>query len=205
MIRAILLGIGCVAGLALGAGDPRAAACRAKIEAIEAGQVKAGAVYSFAPAEINAYAREELPTVVPVGLRNPSLELGSGRAIGFALMDFLKMQQAKGVKMNWLMEKLLEGERPVRVTIESQSGNGRAIVYLRELEISDVSASGSVLDFLIRNFFRPLYPNAHINEWFEMGYNVDRVDVQPSGVKVYIKAKLAPLPVAAPAVKAPVR
>ena len=172
----------------LTAADPRAAACRKKIDDIEAGRAKPGAVYTFTPAEINAYAREEIPTVVPKGLRNPTLELSANTAIGGALMDFLQMQHAKGVQVNWLMEKLLDGERPVRVVIEAQTQNGRAIIYLRRLEISGVAASGSVLDFLIRNFFRPLYPRAHINEWFEMGNNIDHVDVRADAVRVYIKS-----------------
>lgn len=156
---------------------------------------KASAIYQFSVAEINAYAREELPQVVPKGLRNPSLELATNTAIGAALLDFLQMQHAQGVKMNWLMEKLLDGERPVRVVIESQTKDGRAIIYLRRLEISGVAASGTVLDFLIRNFFRPLYPKAHIGEWFDMGNNIDHVEVRPDAVRVYIKSRLERSPV----------
>ena len=176
------------AAIAAAAGDPRAAACRKKIEEIEGGRAKPGAVYVFTKAEINAYAREEVPTVVPKGLRNPALELGTNTATGTALMDFLQMQHAQGVKMNWVMEKLIDGERPVKVVIESETKAGKAIIYLRRLEISGIAASGTVLDFMIRNFFRPLYPNAHINEWFEMGNNVDHVDVRPDAVRVYIKS-----------------
>src|SRR5882724_2333083 len=117
----VLVGIGCWT-LAVGAtGDPQAASCRKKIDEIEEGRAKANAVYQFSRAEINAYAREELPQVVPQGLRNPTLDLAPNTAIGAALMDFLQMQHAKGVKMNWLMEKLIEGERPVRAVIESQT------------------------------------------------------------------------------------
>jgi len=191
MIRAAVLGCLALTLNAAPTGDPQAARCRAKIDDIEAGRVKPNAVYTFSSAEINAYAREELPQVVPQGLRNPTLELQPNTAIGQALMDFLQMQHAKGVKTNWLVEKLIEGERPVRVTIEAQSKDGRAIIYLRRLEISGIAANGTVLDFLIRNFFRPLYPNAHINEWFEMGNNIDHVDIKPDAVRVYIKSKLA--------------
>jgi hypothetical protein len=169
--------------------DPQAASCRRKIDEIELLRAKPGAVYTFTPGEINAYAREELPGVIPQGLRSSKLDLTGGGAIGFALMDFLKMQHAKGVQMGWMMEKLLDGERPVRIVIESQSSGGRAIVYLRRLEISGVSASGTVLDFMVHNFFRPLYPNAHINEWFKIGYNIDHVDVRADRVSVFIAGK----------------
>ena len=169
--------------------DPMAAGCKRKFDEIEMLRARPGSIYTFTTAEINAYAREELPLIVPEGLRSPKLDLTSGGGVGFALMNFLSMQHAKGAQMSWMMEKLLEGERPVRAVIESQSSKGKAIVYLRRLEISGVGASGSVLDFLIRNFFRPLYPKAHINEWFTMGYNIDRVEVRPDRVLVYIAAK----------------
>lgn len=193
MLRTAILG--CLASIAaLAAGDPLAARCRSKIDEIESGRARANAVYIFSAAEINAYAREELPTVVPDGLRSPSIELRPGTVIGSALLDFLQMQHAKGIKANWLIEKLIEGERPTKVVIETQSKDGRAVVYLRRLEISGIAANSTVLDFLIRNFFRPLYPNAHINEWFEMGYNIDHVDVGTGKVVVFIKSKLSPLP-----------
>ena len=174
---ATILGFGFLTAGAFAAGDPLAASCRAKIDQVESGRARASAVYELSAAEINAYAREELPDVVPHGLRSPGVELVPKGAIGFALLDFLQMQHAKGVKINWLVEKFIEGERPVRVTIESETKDGRAIIYLRRFEISGIAANSTVLDFLIRNFFRPLYPNAHINEWFEMGYNIDHVDV----------------------------
>ena len=192
MLRAAILTVCTALALSAAGGDPRAANCRRKIDEIESGRVKPNSVYVFTAAEINAYAREEIPTVVPKGLRDPSLELATNSVIGAALMDFLQMQHAQGIKMNWLMEKLLDGERPVRAVIESQTKDGRAIIYLRRLEISGVAASGTVLDFMIRNFFRPLYPNAHINEWFEMGNNIDHVDVTPSAVRVVIRSRLRP-------------
>jgi hypothetical protein len=193
MMRAIVLGwLSLTLGFA--AGDPLAASCREKIDEIESGHAKANAIYELSAAEINAYTREELPQTVPQGLRSPSVELGPNTAIGSALIDFLQMQQAKGVKMNWLIERFIEGERPVRVTIESETKDGRAIIRLRRFEISGIAANSIVLDFLIRNFFRPLYPDAHINEWFDMGYNIDHVDVTSASVRVYIKSKLAKLP-----------
>jgi hypothetical protein len=198
MMRAAMLGsLSLTLGFA--AGDPQAASCRAKIDQIESGRARANAVYEFSAAEINAYAREELPQIVPHGLRSPTLELAPNTAIGSALIDFLQMEHGKGAKMNWLIEKFIEGERPVRVTIESQSKDGRAIIYIKRFEISGIAANAIVLDFLVRNFFRPLYPEAHINEWFNMGYNIDHVDVTAESVRVYIKSKLSKLPPKPPA------
>lgn len=171
------------------AADPLAASAQRKIDEIKNDKAKPGAVYLFTPTEINAWARQELPGQVPQGMRDPAVQLGLNQATGFAYVDFLKMQHAKGAKLNWLMEKLIEGERPMRISVEMKTANGIATVYLRRVEISGVSAGGTVLDFLIRTFFRPLYPDAHIDEPFEMGHSVERIDVRPDGARVYIRRK----------------
>ena len=49
------------------------------------------------------------------------------------------------------------------------------------------AASGTVLDFLIKTFFMPLYPTAKIGEKFEIGYGIDRIDIRPTGVRVTMK------------------
>lgn len=171
--------------------DPLAASAQRKIDEIRNDKAKSGSVYIFTPAEINAWARKELPTQIPQGMRDPAVQLGLNQATGFAYVDFLKMQHAKGARMNWLIEKLIEGERPMRVSVEMKTANGIATVYLRRVEISGVSAGGTVLDFLIRTFFRPLYPDAHIDEPFEMSHSVERIEVRPDGARVYIQRKPA--------------
>jgi hypothetical protein len=60
-------------------------------------------------------------------------------------------------------------------------------VDLTRVEVSGVAATGSVLDFLVKTFFMPLYPTAHIGEKFEIGYNIDRMDIRPTGVRVAMK------------------
>jgi hypothetical protein len=168
------------------AADPDALRCQQKIDEIESYRAKPGAVYVFTSRELNAYASAEVPNVVPQGVRDPRLELGTNSGMGFAYVDFLKMQHAQGTKPNWLVAKLIEGERPLRVFLDVQSGGGRATVRLQRVEISGVAASGTVLTFLIDTFFRPLYPNAKINQPFEIGYNVDRVEVRPEAARVFI-------------------
>lgn len=177
------------------AADPGYTSANRKFEEIRLGKVKPGAVYSFTAAEINAYARAELPKAVPDGMREPKVELGTDVVTGSALADFNKMQHAaKGSKPNFLIQKLIEGERPVSAMVEVQSSGGRATAFLRRLEVSGVRASGSVLEFLVSTFFRPLYPEAHINESWEVGYNVDRIVVRPDAVRVYIANVLKPVP-----------
>lgn len=181
-----------LAHLAQAGTDADAVSCQRKIDEIKADRAKPASVYLFTPREINAWARKEIQKEIPQGVREPSVQFGLNQGTGFAYVDFLKMQHAKGVQVGWLMEKLISGERPIRISVELKSNKGFATAYLRRVEISGVSASGSLLDYLIRTYFRPLYPEAHIDESFEMGHNVDRVEVRPDGARVFIKGVQVP-------------
>ena len=165
--------------------DP-AAQVRARIEIIQSGKARRGAVYTFTSGELNAYARRELPLAVPRGVRQPRLELGTDSATGYALIDFLKLQSDAG-GTPWLIAKLIEGERPVKVSARIRSAGGRATVSLERVEISGLAVSGATLDFLIRNFFLPLYPNAKINQPFGLGDRVERIEVNPASARVVME------------------
>ena len=114
------------------------------------------------------------------------MQLGEGVASGRALVDFLQMRQAQGQNPGWLMSRMLEGERPLLISVRLRSSGGRCTVDLTKVEISGVAAQGSVLDFLIRTFFLPLYPRAKIGQPFELGYNIERLEIHPVGVVVRI-------------------
>ena len=157
-----------------------------KIALIENDEVRPGTIVHLSVSELNAWITEEVPAAVPRGVRNPKLELGYGTATGSALVDFLKLREAKSASTSWLMARLLEGERPVRVTARILSGSGRATVELDRVEISGLTISGSALDFLIENFLLSYYPEAKIGTPFELGHRIDRLIIQPSGVGVAI-------------------
>lgn len=163
-----------------------AAAVRAKLGAIQTGRARAGSVFSFSPAELNAYVRGELPGVAPTGVRQTNLVLGSGTATGSAMIDFLKLRHAQGEKTPWLLAKIIEGEKLVKVNTRIQSEHGKATVFLERVEISGLAVSGSTLDFLIQTFFLPLYPDAKINRPFPLQDRVDRIEVAPNGARVVI-------------------
>ena len=158
-----------------------------KLDEIEARKVPRGSVVRFTSEEINAWARVKVPQVVPEGMRDERVQLGEGTATGYAIVDFLKMRQAKGKETNWLMARLLEGERPLSVMVRLDSAGGRCIVHLVQVQISDAVANGTVLDFLIKTFFLPLYPDAKIDEPFDLDYDIDSIQIHPSVVTVAIK------------------
>lgn len=142
---------------------------------------------TFSPAEINAWARLKVPEIVPEGIRDERVELGYGTATGFATVDLLKMRHAQGASTNWLISRLIEGERPLVVAVRLESGGGRCVVYLTRVEIGKAVANKTVIEILVKTFFAPLYPAAKINEPFDLSYNIDRIDVRPDGVRVTIK------------------
>jgi len=169
------------------AADPAAANVTRKLDIIQSGKAKPGSVFVFTSAELNAWVRVKAPMVVPEGLREPRLEMGTGTATGYALVDFLKMRHAAGVETNWLISKLIQGEKRLTASASIQSANGRATVHLLRVEIGGLAVSGATLDFLIDTFFRPLFPDAKIDEPFELSDRVDRIEVTPAEARVYIK------------------
>ena len=170
-----------------GAADPAAVAVSKKLDLIESGKAKPGSVFRFTPAELNAWVRMKAPMIVPDGFRQPHLMLGNGEASASALIDFLKVRDASGIATNWLVAKLIQGEKLVKARATIRSAHGRATVHLLRVEIGGLAVTGAPLDFLVQNFFLPFYPDAKIDESFELAGHVDRIEVTPVGAFVYIK------------------
>jgi hypothetical protein len=173
--------------IALWAADPLPANVSRKLDLIESGKAKPGAVFHFAAAELNAWVRAKAPGIVPDGFRDPRLQLGNGTAVASARIDFLKIRRAAGIETNFLIAKLIEGEKLVTVRAAIQSANGRATVRLLRVEIGGLVVTGAPLDFLVKNFLLPFYPDAKIDEPFELAANVDRIAVTPVEALVYIR------------------
>lgn len=157
-----------------------------KLDSIESGRLPAGTRVTLTPAELAAYARHEVEAAAPGAVRETRLTLGSNAATGQALVDFLKLRRSQGPAPGWLLSKLLEGEREVEVSARFQSSNGTARVSIERVTISGMTIEGNVLQFLIERYVRPLYPEARIDEPFELGNRVERFVVQPGGVQVHI-------------------
>ena len=154
-----------------------------KYDLVESDRLRAGSRVEMSVAELNAYAAHELPA----GVRNPKLELiAPGVATGSALVDFGKVQRAQGGQPGWLLSKLLDGERPVTVTVGIRSSGGQASVDVRRAGISGLEIEGPTLDFLIRNVLLPMYPNAVVGQPFQLGHRIEKLDVQTRGVTVII-------------------
>lgn len=169
---------------ALFAADSLAANAQKKLDLIGDGKAKPGSTIVLTPQEVNAWIHEKRVKSFPDGMRDERIDLGAGTVDGFAVADLSKLSKAK---LNGLVAMLVEGERPLKISIRVESSNGRCTVFLTRVELSGVPIEGSILDFLIKNFLAPRYPDAKINQPFDLEDNMDRIEVQPSGVRITMK------------------
>ncbi|MGD0497382.1 MAG: hypothetical protein ABSC23_02995 [Bryobacteraceae bacterium] len=170
-------------GLALAAAANDYLSAKEKIDRIESDRLKPGSRVELTPGELNAYAGHEQPA----GVRNAKLEVpAAGVATGSALVDFGKLARAEGWQPGRLMAMLLDGERPVSVTVRIHSSSGRATVDVQRVDIAGMEIDGATLDFLIRNVLMPLYPDVVVGRPFDLGHHIERLDVQPRAVGVVI-------------------
>lgn len=162
---------------------------RAKFAAIQYGHISPGTSVVLTQSELNAYVRHAVAVFVPQGVRNPRVELAYNRASGFGLVDFAKVGGLSGHPPGWLARLLLSGERNVRVDAHIRSGNGRAQVDLDRVEVSGIAVSGAALDYLIRNFLWPYFPDAVVGKPFLLAHNIDRLDIQPGSARVVMRGR----------------
>jgi hypothetical protein len=167
------------------------ASVRRKFDSIEQYKYKPGSRVPIGVNELNAYVETELPRYAPPGVRAPRVVLhGNNQATGYAKINFLTIRRAQGKPPGWLLRQLLDGERDVAVTTELESGNGTATVFLRRVEIDGIPIQGAALDWMIRNYVMPNYPDAKIGRPIELKYGMDRFDILPNRVDVVLAANL---------------
>jgi hypothetical protein len=167
-----------VTGLAASEANDADSAFR-KLARIEAGTAAPASRIVFTPAELNAWIRAEAKERVPRGVRDVRIELGDGRATGYATIDFLKIRQAStGEQPGWLLKNLFAGERPVVVTARFASG------HVERVQISGIAIEGRTLEFVIEDYLRPTFPDVVVNEWFGLRFGIERFTVTRAGVTV---------------------
>lgn len=170
----------------LRADDPAFERISMKLNLLSSGQASPGSVILFPPDEVDAWVRTRVPGRFP-GIRAPKVVLGTGNVTASAMIDFTKVLAGEGQPLNLALEKLFEGERPVRVIARIESSGGQAIVTPARVEVSGIAVTGSALDFLVKTFLLPLFPDAKVGQPFALDFGIDRVDVRPDGVRVAIK------------------
>lgn len=181
------MGVAVGVGVLLAQGESDYQSARRKLELIQSDRVPLGGWVTLRPQELTAYAQREVRKVVPEGVREPRVRLGHGAATAFAYLDFPKLRRSTGKPLSWLTERLLAGERPVRVKARIVSGGGQARVDLERVEIGGLAIGGAALEFLIASFVLPYYPEAAIGRPFELAHRIERLEVRPTEVRVVIR------------------
>lgn len=175
-----------LAPLAAGA-DPLYESARVKLDSLWEGSVKPGSQILFTSREIEAWTKVKAREQAGDGLRDPRVQLESGLASASVLVDFLKIRQSRGKETNAVMARLIEGERPLKVSVRVSSSGGQCTVFLTRVELSGAVVTGTLLEYLIKTFLLPMYPDVKIDEPFELPLNMERIEVRPEGVRVTMK------------------
>ena len=183
MKRAALAAFAAAYPLLAGAVDDTA---QRKIDLIQHDAVPRGSVIVIGRDELNLYVRNQIAGTFRQGIRGARLDLGYSRATGSAYIDFPSLRQAMGKPLGWPMSWLLAGERRVEVEAHLRCSAGRAVVNLDRVELSGLTIAGGALDYLIRNFVLPYYPDAAIGRPFRLEHHVERLEVRPGEVRVVI-------------------
>ncbi len=158
----------------------------AKMERIETDRVAPGTIITLTADELLAYANEQAHIIAPGALRETTLTLRPAHAETFTMMNLLRVRQAEGHSDSWLAQQFLDGERPLRIAVRFQSANGRARVDVERVEVAGVPVTGATLDFLLRQFVIPNFPDARIGVWFDLGHHIQRLDVERDLVHVVV-------------------
>ena len=179
--------ISCAAFAGSAATSREAASVDRKLDLIESGRLRPGSRVNFAPEELNAWLGEQARRYFPGAVMNIRVSLATNSATGYADVDFLKMRQAATAESpGWIMRNLFSGERPIVVQAHLVSANGGARVDVDSVRISGVPIEGRALDFLIRNYVRPTFPDLKLSEWFQLASRVNRIGTTPSGATAFI-------------------
>ena len=168
------------------AGSPDYERARRKIHLIEDEIAAPGSTIVFTARELTEWARVVVPTYVPHGFSQLMIELGEGTATGKAMIDFARVRHADDADLS-MIEKVIAGERPVAVTVSLRSSQGICNVDLKRLQISSVSATGIVMELLIKAFVLPMFPEVKVGEPFELRHRIEQLTIKPSGLYVKIK------------------
>jgi hypothetical protein len=159
---------------------------RRKMDDIEKDRLKPGSHVFLSLRELNSYLQAQVATIAPKAVRDAKLVLSEGSGTATAMINFLELNKARGGTSNWLMDKLLDGERPVKVSVHVQTGNGKARVNVDRVEVGGAVMQGGALEFLIQNYVVPQFPDAKVDQWFTMAHHMDHLEIHPSGVTVVI-------------------
>ena len=169
--------------LALGS-TPEYDSAKQKIEKISSDEAPRGSTTTLTPAEVNAYVRGQAAEEAPDGLKEIKVELRQAALTWSGLVNFAKLPALEGLGSNWLLSRILQGEKPVVIEARLQSAGGKATVDVDSVTISETKFEGRTLDFLVEKLLASFQPDAKIGEPFDLKHNVEYVRLRPTGIVI---------------------
>jgi hypothetical protein len=157
-----------------------------KFAIISEDRAAAGASFHITAAELTGYARRQAAEIAPGAVTGAAISISPEHAEATGSINFLRLRGTD--QPDGFLDKLLDGERPIRVRVRIQSANGYARVDVERAEISGVAIEGPALDFLIREFVLPNFPDARVGEWFKLRHRIDRFTLTPGAADIFIRA-----------------
>ena len=136
--------------------------------------------------EFDAYLQAQVQAIAPKAIKYAKLDLGEGCGSASAMVDFLELNKARHGASNWMMDKILEGERYVKISVHVQTKAGKVRVDVDRVEVAGVAMQGAALDFLIQRYVIPQFPSAKVDQWFGLQHHMDHFDIHQSGATVVI-------------------
>lgn len=133
-----------------------------------------------------------IESAAPGAVKQANLTLGRNAATATAVVDFDRLRQsatAKGASGSWLYSQLLTGQHPIAVSVDVTSSAGTMTIHPTSITVSGVTLSGTGLQFLLKNFLLPRYPDAIIDRPFALADHIDRVEVNPGSAIVVRKRR----------------
>jgi hypothetical protein len=134
-----------------------------------------------------------IDSAAPGAVKHPGLTLGHNTATVTAVVDFDRLQQnstGKDTSDSWLYSQLLTGQHPITVSVDITSSSGTMTIHPTAISVSGVTLSGKGLQFLLKNFVLPRYPDAVIDRPFPLSNHIERIEVNPgSAIVVRKRAK----------------
>ncbi|HXE13257.1 MAG TPA: hypothetical protein VN633_14115 [Bryobacteraceae bacterium] len=131
-----------------------------------------------------------IDSAAPGAVKQPGLTLGRNTATVTAVVDFDRLQQSstrKDTSGSWLYSQLLTGQHPITASVDITSSSGTMTIHPTAISVSGVTLSGNGLQFLLKNFVLPRYPDAVIDRPFALTNHIERIDVNPGSALVVRK------------------
>ena len=136
--------------------------------------------------EINAYFALRMGKRIPQGVSGVRFELHPGQPAAFGTVDFEEYKAAARRPVNPVLDLLLQGRKAVAVRGSYETpAKGYGLFHLESVTIGTFTVRGALLDFLLRWFVLPRYPNAVVDRPFSLPANLQRAVVEEGRVVLY--------------------